>query len=198
MTAAAIQNNNQRVCVVLALGMATLVPSQQWNDFEQVMSQRIEAIASFAPVIRTNDNTPRTSSLVTAQEKIANLRSGGLPVSAMAEAMRVERKSIYSWLSGGDMRSANIQRAAQLHALLTGVAGVDVRSLYRFWNTPVDGTKTLRELMVAENIDTAETASTLERLRPAALRAMETERKMARKGTSNPVLDEIPEAGANG
>jgi len=106
------------------------------------MSQRIEAIASFAPVIRTNDNTPRTSSLVTVQEKIANLRSGGLPVSAMAEAMRVERKSIYSWLSGGDMRSANIQRAAQLHALLTGVAGVDVRSLYRFWNTPVDGTKT--------------------------------------------------------
>ena len=88
MTATAIQNNNQRVCVVLALGMATLVPSQQWNDFEQVMSQRIEAIASFAPVIRTNDNTPRTSSLVTVQEKIANLRSGGLPVSAMAEATR--------------------------------------------------------------------------------------------------------------
>jgi len=198
MTATAIQNNNQRVCVVLALGMATLVPSQQWNDFEQVMSQRIEAIASFAPVIRTNDNTPRTSSLVTVQEKIANLRSGGLPVSAMAEAMRVERKSIYSWLSGGDMRSANIQRAAQLHALLTGVAGVDVRSLYRFWNTPVDGTKTLRELMVAENIDNAATATALERLRPAALRAIETERKMARKGTSNPVLDEIPEAGANG
>ena len=135
---------------------------------------------------------------MTAQEMIANLRSGGLPISAMAEAMRVERKSIYSWLSGGDMRSANIQRAAQLHALLTGVAGVDVRSLYRFWNTPVDGTKTLRELMVAENIDEAAACLALERLRPAALRAMETERKMARKGTSNPVLDEIPEAGANG
>ena len=198
MTATAIQSNNQRVCAVLALGMATLVPSQQWSDFEQVVNQRIEAIASFAPIIRANDNTCRTSSLVTAQEMIANLRNGDLPISAIAEAMRVERKTIYSWLSGGDMRNANIQRAAQLHALLTGVAGVDIRTLYRFWNTPVDGTKTLRDLMVAENIDNAVTASALDALRPAALRAMETERKMARKGTSNPALDDIPEAGANG
>ena len=58
MTATAIQSNNQRVCAVLALGMATLVPSQQWSDFEQVVNQRIEAIASFAPIIRANDNTP--------------------------------------------------------------------------------------------------------------------------------------------
>ena len=61
-----------------------------------------------------------------------NLRNGDLPISAIAEAMRVERKTIYSWLSGGDMRNANTQRAAQLHALLTGVAGVDIRTLYRF------------------------------------------------------------------
>ncbi len=78
---------------------------------------------------------------------------GGLPISAIAEAMRVERKSIYSWLNGGDMRSANTQRAAQLHRLFTGaVAGVDARTLYRFWNTPVDGQKNLRDLVIADSI----------------------------------------------
>lgn len=76
---------------------------------------------------------------------IASLRKGGLPVSAMAEAMRGERKSICSWLSGGEMRGANTHRAARLHRLFTGVAGVDVRGLYRFGNAPVDGKKTLRD-----------------------------------------------------
>lgn len=133
---------------------------------------------------------------MTAQEMISGLRANGLPISAIAEAMRVERKSIYSWLNGGDMRSANTQRATQLHALFNGVAGVDARGLHRFWNTPVDGKATLRELMIAETIDEAATA--LNKLRPAALRAMENERKMAQQGTSNPVLDEIPEAGVNG
>jgi hypothetical protein len=128
---------------------------------------------------------------------IASLRKGGLPISAMAEAMRVERKSIYSWLSGGEMRSANTQRAAQLHRLFTGVAGVDVRGLYRFWNTPVDGKKTLRELMVADSINETAAAAALNKLQPAALRAMETERKMARQGTGNPAIDDLPEAGAN-
>jgi hypothetical protein len=64
------------------------------------------------------------------------------------------------------MRSANTQRAGQLHRLFTRVAGVDVRSLYQFWNTPVDGKKTLRDLMVADKhrrkgggIGTAQTAA---------------------------------------
>jgi hypothetical protein len=129
---------------------------------------------------------------------IASLRKGGLPITAIAEAMRVERKSIYSWLNGGDMRSANTQRAAQLHRLFIGaVAGVDARNLYRFWNTPVAGQKTLRDLIVADNINEAATAAALNKLRPAALRAMDTERKMARHGTGNPAIDELPEAGAN-
>jgi hypothetical protein len=112
--------------------------------------------------------------------------------------MRVQRKSIYSWLSGGEMRSANTQRAAQLHRLFTRVAGVDVRSLYRFWNTPVDGKKTLRDLMVADNIDERAAASALDKLQPAALRALVTEQKMARKGTGNPAVDDLREAGASG
>jgi hypothetical protein len=129
---------------------------------------------------------------------IANLRKGGMPVSAIAEAMRVERKTIYAWLSGGDVRKDNLQRVAQVHTLLAGVSGVDTRGVYRFWNTKLDGNKTLRDLMIAGNIDELAVRSALDNLRPAALRAMASERKMSRQGPTNAVLDEIPEAGANG
>jgi len=134
----------------------------------------------------------------TAQEMIADLRKGGIPVSAIAEAMGVERKTIYAWLSGGPVRPANIQRATQVHALLTGVSGVDVRGVYRFWNTSLVGSKTLRNLMTADNIDVSAVRSALDDLRPAALRAMASERKMSRQGPTNAVLDEIPEAVVNG
>lgn len=195
MTTATIQSNNHSAVLALTLAATTIIPSMYWQDIEQSPTPHIEAIASFTP--RAKTGLLRSTSLVSAQEMIASLRKGGLPISAMAEAMRVERKSIYSWLSGGEMRSANTQRAAQLHRLFTGVAGVDVRGLYRFWNTPVAGKKTLRDLMVADSINETAAAAALNTLRPAALRAMETERKMSRQGTGNPAIDEIPEAGAN-
>ena len=191
-----IQSNNHSAVLMLTLAATTIIPSTYWQDIEQSPTPRIEAIASFAPRAKTGQL--RATSPVSAQEMIASLRKGGLPITAIAEAMRVERKSIYSWLNGGDMRSANTQRAAQLHRLFTGaVVGVDARNLYRFWNTPVAGQKTLRDLIVADNINEAATAAALNKLRPAALRAMDTERKMARHGTGNPAIDELPEAGAN-
>ncbi len=191
-----IQNNNHSAVLMLTLAATTIIPSTYWQEIEQSPTPRIEAIASFAP--RAKTGLFRATSPVSAQEMIASLRKGGLPISAIAEAMRVERKSIYSWLNGGDMRSTNIQRAAQLHRLFTGaVAGVEARTLYRFWNTPVDGQKTLRDLIIADNINEAAVASTLNKLRPAALRAIEIERKMTRQGTGNPAIDDLPEAGAN-
>lgn len=196
MTTTTIQSNTPKAAIALALAMTNIIPSAYRPDIEQSQTPHLEAIASFAP--RAKTGLFRAVSPVTAQEMIASLRKGGLPISAMAEAMRVERKSIYSWLNGGDMRSANTQRAAQLHRLFTGaVVGVDARTLYRFWNTPVDGQKTLRELMVADSINETAAAAALNKLQPAALRAMETERKMARQGTGNPAIDDLPEAGAN-
>ena len=191
-----IQSNNHSAVLMLTLAATTIIPSTYWQDIEQSPTPRIEAIASFAPRAKTGQL--RATSPVSAQEMIASLRKGGLPITAIAEAMRVERKSIYSWLNGGDMRSANTQRAAQLHRLFIGaVAGVDARNLYRFWNTPVAGQKTLRDLIVADNINEAATAEALNKLRPAAFRAMKTERKMARHGTGNPAIDDLPEAVAN-
>lgn len=156
-------------------------------------SMQLDPIASIAPASR---HTQAPASL-TEQEKVARLRSAGLPVSALAEAMQVERKTVYSWINGGDMRIPNVQRVSQLYALLSGMDGLDARSLYRFWNTPVTGGTTLRGILTADTIDDTAAQKALAELRPAVLRAQEIEQKMARRGSENPVLDEAPEAGSN-
>lgn len=198
MTTTTISKRRKSGTIESALLIAIMTtspgPPRYWNDFAQISACRVEPTASFVPI----PDPSRAVSPVTAQEMIANLRKGGMPVSAIAEAMRVERKTIYAWLSGGDVRNANLQRVAQIHALLTSVSGVDARNLYRFWNTTIDDNKTLRDLMTADNIDESAVRSSLDNLRPAALRAMASERKMTRQGATNAVLDEIPEAGANG
>ncbi len=180
--------------LLIAIATTSFCPNQYLNDYEQIEACRIPPITSFAS--RT-EYLPIVSP-ATAQEMIADLRKGGIPVSAIAEAMGVERKTIYTWLSGGPVRPANNQRADLVHSLLTGVSGVDVRGVYRFWNTNLVGNKTLRDLMTANNIDESAVRSALDNLRPAALRAMASERKMSRQGPTNSVLDEIPEASANG
>jgi hypothetical protein len=195
MSVTLAESYSYRHALELPSAITTFIPAAYLQEFENSQTLGIEASTSFVPKAKMGSDEAKP--LMTPQEMIAELRANGLPISAIAEAMRVERKSIYSWLNGGDMRSANTQRTTQVHALLNGVAGVVSRGLYRFWNTPVDSKPTLRELMTAETIDEVATISALNKLRPAALRAMENERKMAQQGTSNPTLDEIPEAGAN-
>jgi hypothetical protein len=156
------------------------------------LMQRLEPIASF-----TSRGTVTNRPTMTVQEMVAALRDGAMAISAIAEAMRVERKTVYSWLNGNEVRGANAQRAALVHSLMTGVPDVDVRNVYRFWNTPVDGERTLREVLSAEVIDERAARSAIGGLRPAALRAMESERRMSRQGPGNPILDELPEVVVN-
>jgi hypothetical protein len=198
MTPTAVEKPRKSVAIesalLIAIATTSFCPSQYLSDFDQIAACRIPPITSFA----SPTEYLRIVSPATAQEMIADLRKGGIPVSAIADAMGVERKTIYAWLSGGPVRPANIQRAAQVHALLTRVSGVDVRGVYRFWNTNLVGNRTLRDLMTADKIDDLAVRSALDNLRPAALRALASERRMSRQGPTNAVLDEIPEAGANG
>jgi hypothetical protein len=201
MTSAKSGNRQKPVGIGNAVLIAVIAtpffcPIQCLNGFAEIAACRIPPITSFAP--KPKDEQSRALSPATTREKITSLRNGGMPVSAIAEAMGVERKTIYAWLGGGDVQKRNLQRADQVHALLTGVSGVDARGVYRFWNTKMDGNKTLRDLMTADNIDESAVRSVLDNLRPAALRAMASERKMSRQGPTNAVLDEIPEAGVNG
>lgn len=186
-----ILNNGPSMLLAVAITTTSFCPPQYSPEFAQLAANRIEPIASFAP----GPELPEAASLGTVQEMIGDLRKSGVPISGIADAMRVERKTVYAWLKGGDIRSANTQRVAQVHSLLTGVSGIDLRNVYRFWNTAVVGRDTLRDLLTTEYIDEAEIRLALNRLRPSLLRSMANEKKMMRQGTANAILDEIPEAG---
>jgi hypothetical protein len=154
--------------------------------------QPMKAVASFPTTVVLDFVEPTPLSV---QQMMLALREGGMPISAIADAMAVERKTIYAWMDGGEARKEHLQRAGLIHSLLTATPDVDVRSLYRFWNTPVSGEKTLRDLMTADTINEPVVRPALKALLPAARRARNLEEKMARKGAGNPVLDELPEVG---
>jgi hypothetical protein len=46
----------------------------------------------------------------TVQDMVVSLRDNGLPISAIAEIAKVERKTVYSWLDGTDVRETNAAR----------------------------------------------------------------------------------------
>lgn len=152
-----------------------------------LLAQRLAGTTSYAP---------RSRGALTVQEMAIALREGGMPVSALADAAQVERKTIYSWLNGSaEVRGTNAHRMALVFSLLTVLQpDVDPRNIYRFWNTPTEDGKTLRELMVADPIDQYAAHMAILSLRTAALRAMDTERRVGRSGGENPILRELPDA----
>ena len=171
--------------------IADVQPSS-WDDFaRQSASELIEPIASFTP----KRHTCRAASIPTVQQMISHLRADGMPVSAIAEAVKVERKTIYSWLNGGTTRGAHTKRVSQVYRLLTEGLGTSVRAVYRFWNTPISQDGTLREMICAEILNEAALRAALIRLGPQMRRAAEAEGKMSRWGLGNPMIEGLPETG---
>lgn|GEM_PF-3997628 len=164
--------------------------STQREAMAHVLAQRMAPVTTLASA---PSHTPAVRPALTAQQLVTALRDGGMPISAIAEAARVERKSVYAWLQGSRARGDSLRRLEAIHSLMTS-NDADVRNLYRFWHSKVDGERTLRDLMVSDQVGSREVREIVRGLGPAVRKAMETARKMARSGTENPVLDDIPEA----
>lgn len=183
---------DEAVIGVFALGIAaaSLLPAASTHR----EASPLMLVQRLAPVTNLAVRPAQTRPVLTAQQMVTALRDGGMPMSAIAEAARVERKTVYSWLQGSGVRGDNTQRLEAIHALMTGVDGVDVRNLYRFWYSKVDGERTLRDVMASDEVSSPAVREIVQGLRTAALKAMETERKMSRPGKGNPFHDAVPEA----
>jgi len=186
----AVRNEKSGAMMLSVFAVCVVAHSVECDAASLALSQRLAPAANFAPAVIH----PRPA--LTAQQMVAALRDGGLPISAIAEAARVERKTIYSWINGSaEVRGPNMHRLAQIHALMTGDADVEPRQIYRFWNSPVASQRTLRELITAENVDELVMRRALEGIRSAARSAATSERHMHVPGAGNPIEDEIPEVG---
>ena len=129
------------------------------------------------------------------KDMVTKLRDGGLPIAAIAEVVKVERKTVYGWLDGVEPRELHAKRIETLYRLL-GKYGTDLRSLYRVWNRNLEHGFSIRHFLTAEPISELSVEAALDHLRLAMERhsARDVARRSPRKGARNPVIDEMPVA----
>lgn len=117
------------------------------------------------PVVSVFQPTVMPPTALTVSEMVHDLREAGLPVSAIAEAARVERKTVYSWLDGTtDTREEHARRLKQVYQALLPAGPRDLRGLYRMWFTPLATGATLKALLAADHFDKAATSAAVKAL----------------------------------
>ena len=137
---------------IFLIGIAFAGPPTKDHDAtSSLLARRIPPVADLASM-RSQD---ASVGVITGQKKAMALKDAGLPVSALAEAMGVERKTVYAWLDGVEPRGTNASRLAAIHDALVGGAIVNLRDAYRYWSTPLGGGASIRDLLAAPTIDTA-------------------------------------------
>lgn len=135
----------------------------------------------------------RAESVRSNQEIVIALRDGGLPISAIAEMMGVERKTIYAWLDGSSVRDDNAARLQTIYQLLSREVDGDFRRVYRVWNQVGPNGQTLRGALASKNIDPVLIRDTLASLRSIMEHYAQTDARKPSRG-GNPALDELPVA----
>lgn len=130
-------------------------------------------------------------------ELVRSLKDHGLPISAIAEIGRVERKTVYAWLQGGAAKPHNEERMEILYRMLVDEGKSALRHLYRLWRKPIYDGKSLSSLLSAEHLDREAIYSTLNVCWPIASKyeniSIKTADPETRQDGKNPIIAEIPE-----
>lgn len=134
----------------------------------------------------------RPSRVVTmeAGEIVRAWRSAGVPVSAIAEMAKVERKTVYSWMDNGPAREHNLRRLNDLREALTGEPE-DLRAIFRVWERELQDGATLRELLGASEVSKIEIRNAIRELEPSIAKHVRLGRRST--GGENPVANELRE-----
>jgi hypothetical protein len=144
------------------------------------LGQRIPSVMSPKHDHRVSPWSRRAHELpLSATQMIEALKALGMPISAIAETVRVERKTVYAWLNGVAARSEKMTRIETLYRLLSAEEPGSLKWFYQYWDRTLADGLTLREALRSEQIDPERVRTALEALRPAVSRAMEAERKRA-------------------
>lgn len=125
----------------------------------------------------------------TVQDMVCMLRGQGLPVTAIAEATRVERKTVYSWIDGKVTvpSEANHLRLLALCNLLSDVPPGSLGLFHRLWERPAGEAATLKTALTGAALDPRGVKAALDALRPAVDRLLASQsRKPTVVGEATP------------
>lgn len=169
-------------------------PSSYRREAEAIVtSTRMSPTAHLPEVPSPQAPKPAVAALA-PQQIVEELKGGGMPIKAIAEAARVERKTIYSWLDGSAARGDNTRRLEAIHKLMTGRQGFSIGDVFRFWHSSLAGAATLRDLLTAEALDEQSIRDFLDRLRLPTPTDDQKRKMAARAQEPNPVTNEMAEA----
>ena len=182
---------SQAICNIKLI-FATVAGAAALGSSVSASALRIPASTSFAsPWVR---NAPGRA--LSLQEAVTDLRDNGLPVAAIADLAKVERKTVYSWLGGSAVpRQEHQERVMVLHRILKESFGGNYRVLHRVWKSPAADGTTLRDLLTSEHVDVPRLRTMLANMsttiaRYARMEAAQT--PVQKRSRSNPVIDESP------
>lgn len=132
--------------------------------------------------------------IFTAHEIIKWLRDEGLPIAAIADIAKVERKSVYAWINGGVIKPQNQERLEKLYRLLSEGSSEHLLYLYRYWNRQLSTGSSLGALLREDILNSQVIKASLSELRPFAMKAKKlAEINKKNIGKHNPYLQEMPE-----
>ncbi|NKE45154.1 hypothetical protein HB662_10215 [Roseomonas frigidaquae] len=115
--------------------------------------------------------------VVRAQEMADRLVNRlGLPITALSDILDLERKTIYDWLKGAEATPANAQRLRALLDALGTEADGSLRYYHRFWKRPLPDGSSLRDVLMAPDLDRARIRDAMGALRDAVHAAIASDR----------------------
>lgn len=138
----------------------------------------------------------RESSVLSTMQIVKWMREEGIPISAIADIMNVERKSIYAWINGSAIHEHNKERLEQVYSLLNENKMASLRNLYRFWYRKVLHEKSLSILFHETFLDKPSIRIALKKLWPLAQKEQDNGMKKTKLTTikNNPILRDSREA----
>lgn len=142
----------------------------------------------------TSDVANDAAVTLAPKDMLQDFKNGGLPISAIATIMGVERKTIYAWLDGSPLKLANEDRVSSVYQVLNEGKTASYRNLYRYMSKKVDG-HTLLDVLSDDSFDEQLAKSILTKLWPMAERiekSLASDDKKA--GDNNPLTEEMEEA----
>lgn len=140
------------------------------------VSAAAPAEAPLAFRVGTANDDARARVRAATQDLVGKLKAKGMPVAALADVLDVERKTVYSWIDDGiEAKAANYERLNLVHDLLAGEPDGSLRFFQRFWERKIPGGPSLKEALMAPEIDRESVRAALDALRPAVQRSMQAD-----------------------
>ncbi|MFK0329696.1 hypothetical protein ACIQUB_01070 [Rhizobium sp. NPDC090275] len=149
-------------------------------------------LTSNVQMVPSTDHLLQQETVIDFAATIREMQQNGLPVSAIADLMRVERKTVYAWMKDTQPRRDAIDRLTVVYPIIKDGFGTNLKTVHRMMKTKDRSGVSLEELLTAQVIDATAVNRYLATFAPAIKRYAAQDAALWSSGKGNAILDEMP------